>query len=234
MRVAVVTFPGTNCEQETVYVLGTVLGGQAEAVWHETGDLSGFDAVVLPGGFAHGDHLRAGAIARFSPVMAEVARFAREDRLVLGICNGLQILLEAGLLPGAMQRNASLCFRSVWCYVRVESTHTPFTRGCEIGEVLHLPVAHNEGNYVVASGTLARMERHHQIVLRYAGERGERGTRYNPNGSLDDIAGICSEGGNVFGLMPHPERAAERILGSDDGLKLLSALAPVGAHAGGR
>ena len=232
MKVAVVVFPGTNCERETVYVIRDVLGGQAEAVWHATSDLSAFDAVVLPGGFAHGDHLRAGAIARFSPVMSEVERFARTDRPVLGICNGFQVLLEAGILPGAMQRNATLQFRSVWCSVRVEASQSFFTCACRPGETWRLPVAHGEGNYVAPPEVLRRLQRQDQIALRYCGPSGERLAAYNPNGSQDDIAGICNEGGNVLGLMPHPERAAEGLLGSADGVMLLSALVRTEVHAG--
>lgn len=234
VKVAVIVFPGTNCERETHYVLTSVLGARAELVWHESTDLSEFDAVVLPGGFAHGDYLRAGAIARFSPVMREVARFARTDRPVLGICNGFQVLLEAGLLPGAMLRNASLRFRSLWVHVRLESTNTPVTRLGTPGQVLRLPIAHNEGNYFAPPDVLARLRQRDQIVFRYCEADGAVTPRANPNGSLDNIAGICSEGRNVVGLMPHPERASEAVLGSADGRLVLASLLRVEAPLGAR
>lgn len=234
MKVAVIVFPGTNCERETHDVLTSVLGADAALVWHESTDLSGFDAVVLPGGFAHGDHLRAGAIARFSPVMREVARFARTDRPVLGVCNGFQVLLEAGLLPGAMLRNASLRFRSLWVHVRLETTDTPFTRLGAPGQVLRLPIAHNEGNYFAPPDVLASLRRHNQIVFRYCEADGSITARANPNGSLDNIAGVCNEGRNVVGLMPHPERASEPILGSADGRLLFASLLSIEAPLGAR
>lgn len=217
MNVGVIVFPGTNCERDTQHVLADVFRARAELVWHETTDLATYDALVLPGGFAHGDHLRAGAIARFSPVMRAVERFARTDRPVLGICNGFQVLLEAGLLPGAMLRNASLRFRSIWVRVRVESGATPFTAGCRSGQVLRMPIAHGEGNYVAPAHLIDALRRRDQVVLRYCEEDGSVSEGANPNGSLDNIAGLCSEGRNVVGLMPHPERASEAELGSTDG-----------------
>jgi phosphoribosylformylglycinamidine synthase len=209
-RIAVVQFPGTNCERETARVL-LGCGLQAEIIWHaEAFPPERFAAVVLPGGFAYGDHLRAGAIARFSPVMAGIQRFAQDGGLVLGICNGFQVLLEAGLLPGAMLRNAPLEFRSEWVYCRVERTNTPFTCRCQVGQVLRLPIAHGEGNYVCLDDPRG-------VALRYCDAEGNLRPKANPNGSQDAIAGIANAEGNVFGLMPHPERAAEQLLGSTDG-----------------
>jgi phosphoribosylformylglycinamidine synthase len=229
MRIAVVVFPGTNCDQETRYVLGDVLGQDVEPVWHAETDLARFDAVVLSGGFAYGDHLRAGAIARFSPVMQSVAELARRERIVVGICNGFQVLCEAGLLPGALLPNAGGSFASRWVNCRVESRDSPLTRDVEIGRVLRLPIAHGEGRYVAPPETLQALERQSRIVFRYCEPDGSVSDRANPNGSLAGIAGICGEGRNVVGLMPHPERAAERELPSCDGLPLLEALVRTGA-----
>ena len=228
MKAAVVVFPGTNCERETQHVLTSVFGVAAELVWHESTDLSSFDAVILPGGFAHGDHLRAGAIARFSPIMREVERFARADRLVVGICNGFQVLLEAGLLPGAMLRNRSLTFRSVWVELRVETTTSPLTAACTVSQVLRMPIAHGEGNYFAPPDVLARLHREDRVLLRYCEPGGTVTHRANPNGALDNIAGICSEGRNVVALMPHPERACEPELGGADGRLLFASLLGVG------
>jgi phosphoribosylformylglycinamidine synthase len=214
-RVAVVQFPGTNCERETARAL-SACGLRSEIIWHaDPFPTDGtYAAVVLPGGFAYGDHLRAGAIARFSPVMAGVERFARHGGMVLGICNGFQVLLEAGLLGGAMLRNASLEFRSEWVYCRVERTDTPFTRACHLGQVLRLPIAHGEGNYVSP-------QEPDGVVLRYCDRDGNLTPGSNPNGSQDAVAGIVNATGNVFGLMPHPERAADALLGSTDGQFIL-------------
>jgi phosphoribosylformylglycinamidine synthase I len=217
-RIAVVQFPGTNCERETVRELHTLSDYPVDLIWH--GDpfpVEEYAAAVLPGGFAHGDHLRAGAIARFSAVMPGIQQFAARGGLVLGICNGFQVLLEAGLLPGAMLRNASLQFRSEWVWCRVERTDTPFTSACGLGQVLHLPIAHGEGNYV----SLADAE---GVVLRYCDADGNATSHANPNGSQDNIAGLINAAGNVFGLMPHPERAADPLLGSADGRLLLESL----------
>jgi phosphoribosylformylglycinamidine synthase len=213
-RVGVVVFPGTNCEHDVVRGV-EVLGGRADLVWHGDRALDGFDAVVVPGGFAHGDYLRTGAIARFSPVMEAVQRFAAAGGPVVGICNGFQILTEAGLLPGALQKNAGLKFRCETVACRVVTDRSALTRGVSTGTVLDLPINHFEGNYTCDPETLARLRDLDQIVLRYV---------ENPNGSLDDIAGVSNEAGNVVGLMPHPERAAEAILGSADGAVLLRAL----------
>jgi phosphoribosylformylglycinamidine synthase len=213
-RVGIVVFPGTNCEHDVAWAVEH-LGGSAEHLWHAERDLHGVDAVVVPGGFAHGDYLRTGAIARFSPVMDAVATFAAEGGPVVGICNGFQVLCEGGLLPGALQKNAGLKFlcRDVGC--RVESTRSVLTAGASVGQVLRLPINHFEGNYVCDDATLARLRADDRVVLRYVA---------NPNGSRDDIAGIASEAGNVVGLMPHPERAAEALLGSEDGAVLLRGL----------
>jgi phosphoribosylformylglycinamidine synthase len=219
-RIAVVQFPGTNCERETARSLSSAcFDGPVDVIWHaETFPLDRYAAVVLPGGFAYGDHLRAGAIARFSPVMQGIQTFARAGGLVLGICNGFQVLLEAGLLPGAMLRNASLQFRSDWVWCRVERTDTPFTRRCSPGQVLRLPIAHGEGNYV-------SLDEPRGVVLRYCDADGEVTPEANPNGAQDAIAGIANAAGNVFGLMPHPERAAEALLGSTDGQLIFESLA---------
>jgi phosphoribosylformylglycinamidine synthase len=220
----VVEFPGSNCERDTLHVLTTVLGHNAELVWHEDTDLSPYDCIVLPGGFAYGDYLRAGAIARFSPVMRSVERFAAEGGLVWGICNGFQVLVEAGLLPGAMLQNAGLSFVCRWVHTRVENDTTPFTQGIAPGTVLRMPVAHHEGRYYVDEGTLAAMEGNGQILLRYSDAAGELMPSANPNGSVAAIAGVCNAGRNIFGLMPHPERCAERIIGGEDGRRLFEAL----------
>jgi phosphoribosylformylglycinamidine synthase len=223
-RVGVVLFPGTNCEHDVVWAVQSI-GGSAELLWHADRDLRGVDAVVLPGGFAHGDYLRTGAIARFSPVMDAVSAFAAEGGPVVGICNGFQVLTEAGLLPGALQKNAGLKFRCQTVDVRVETAASVLTSLCQPGQILRIPINHFEGNYVCDPDTLARIRDEDQVVFRYVD---------NPNGSLDDIAGICNEGRNVVGLMPHPERACEDVLGSADGATLLRSLltrAPVGASA---
>jgi phosphoribosylformylglycinamidine synthase len=192
-------------------------------VWHKDTDLAGADAVILPGGFSHGDYLRTGAIARFSPVMRSVAAFARQGGPVLGICNGFQILLEAGLLEGAMLRNRGLKFVCDHVFVRVEQTATPFTRGLEAGRVLRLPIAHGDGNYYAPPDVLDRLERNGQVVFRYADAEGRVTDEANPNGSAHGIAGLCNEAGNVVGLMPHPERACEALLGSEDGRAIFEA-----------
>jgi phosphoribosylformylglycinamidine synthase subunit PurQ / glutaminase len=224
VRVGVIVFPGSNCERDTLHVLTDVLHRPADLVWHEQTDLSPYDCIILPGGFAHGDYLRAGAIARFSPVMAAVQRFAADGGLVWGICNGFQVLVEAGLLPGAMLQNAGLRFVCRWVHVRVESNVTLFTRDIPRGSVLRLPIAHHEGSYFVDDATLAGMEERGQIVLRYCTEDGRLEPVANPNGSVSAIAGVCNEAGNVFGLMPHPERCSEAILGGVDGLRLFESL----------
>ncbi len=220
MRAAVVVFPGTNCEHDVVYAL-RALGAEAELVWHRDTDLSGAQGVVLPGGFAHGDYLRTGAIARFSPVMSEVARFAHEGRPVLGICNGFQILCEAGLLPGVLLQNNGLRFICRPVHLRVESTESVLTRAATAGRVLRIPLNSYEGNYTAPADDFAALEAGGRIILRYADPDGHVDTTTNPNGSMGNAAGITNDAGNVAGLMPHPERAIEGILGSDDGTVLL-------------
>jgi phosphoribosylformylglycinamidine synthase len=213
-RVGVVQFPGTNCELDVVHAIEQ-LGGGGEILFHADADLRGVDAVVVPGGFAHGDYLRTGAIARFSPIMGPVAAFAADGGPVVGICNGFQVLCEAGLLPGALQKNAGLKFLCQTVELRVETTGTVLTREAAVGQVLQVPINHFEGNYVCSPDTLARLRAEERIVVRYV---------ENPNGSLDDIAGISNDAGNVVGLMPHPERASDMLLGSADGVVLLRSL----------
>jgi phosphoribosylformylglycinamidine synthase I len=224
MKFGVVVFPGSNCDHDAFYAIGEVLQKPVEFIWHQSEDLSGCDAVILPGGFSYGDYLRTGAIARFSPVMRAVERFARSGGPVLGICNGFQILCEAGLLPGALMRNKGLRFICRHVHVRVESRATPFTSSGEAGQVLRIPIAHADGNYVCDAATLAELQRDDRIVFRYCAPDGRIDPAANPNGSLDSIAGICSRERNVLGLMPHPERAAEAALGSTDGLVVLGSL----------
>lgn len=217
MNFGVIVFPGSNCDHDCLHVISSILGQNAVSVWHKETSLAGLDAVILPGGFSYGDYLRTGAIARFSPVMQAVEQFAKVGGLVLGICNGFQILLEAGLLPGAMLRNRSLSFICKDVYVRVENAATPFTGLCVSGQVLKLPIAHADGNYYTDPVTLAALQANAQIVFRYCTPEGAITPEANPNGSLDNIAGICNADGNVLGLMPHPERCAEEVLGNADG-----------------
>jgi phosphoribosylformylglycinamidine synthase subunit PurQ / glutaminase len=228
MKFGVVRFPGSNCDDDAFHAIGAVLGQPVEFIWHQSEELSGCDVIILPGGFAFGDYLRTGAIARFSPVMKSVDRFARSGGLILGICNGFQILLEAGLLPGAMLRNKGLRYLCRHVHIRVERTDTPFTCAAERGQVLKIPIAHNEGNYFCDPATLAELERNNQIIFHYVRpdgtEAAEDDREANPNGSLRSIAGICSRERNVLGLMPHPERAVESPLGSADGLVLFRSL----------
>jgi phosphoribosylformylglycinamidine synthase len=220
-RVGVVLFPGSNCEHDVIEAIGQ-LGGRPDVVWHGDTDLSSYDAIVVPGGFAHGDYLRPGAIARFSPVMSAVASFAAAGGPVVGICNGFQVLTEAGLLPGALQKNAGLRFLCTTVECRVESTRSVLTAEANAGRVLRLPINHFEGNYTCSAQTLAELQAEDRIVLRYVD---------NPNGSTADIAGICSAGGNVVGLMPHPERASDDLLGSVDGRVLLRSLLTAARNA---
>jgi phosphoribosylformylglycinamidine synthase len=217
MTFAVVVFPGSNCDHDAYHAAKHVLGQQARFVWHKETSLGDADVVVLPGGFSHGDYLRTGAIARFSPIMAAVTAFAEAGRPVIGICNGFQILLECGLLPGAMLRNRDLKFHCETVSVRVERTDTPFTALCTEAQVLQLPIAHGEGNYYAPPDVIEHLEASGRVIFRYASATGEINDDANPNGSINNIAGICSEGRNVVGLMPHPERACEAIVGSDDG-----------------
>ena len=230
MTFAIVVFPGSNCDHDAYHAARHVLGQDATFVWHKETSLGGADVVILPGGFSHGDYLRTGAIARFSPVMAAVRSFADSGGPVLGICNGFQILLECGLLPGAMLRNRDLKFHCETVGVRVERTDTPFTALAREGQVLRLPIAHGEGNYFAPPETLAELESAGRVVFRYANDAGETTDEANPNGSLHSIAGICNPARNVVGLMPHPERACERVLGSADGLLLFESVTQLIAH----
>jgi phosphoribosylformylglycinamidine synthase len=220
MRWGVVVFPGSNDDRDALRVAERILGDEAVPLWHKDRDLRGVDCVLLPGGFSYGDYLRCGALARFSPIMEAVRAYADAGGLVLGTCNGFQILCEAGLLPGALVRNRSLRFVCDVVTVRVETTDTPFTYGCRTGEVLALPIKHGEGCYVTDEATLASLEANSQVVFRYADRSGRTGPEANPNGSLGNIAGICNTRRNVLGLMPHPEHAVERLTGGEDGLKL--------------
>lgn len=217
MKAAVIQFPGSNCDTDCQAALASFPGVEAEIVWHKETSLAGYDAVVLPGGFSYGDYLRCGSIARFSPVMAAVRDAADSGVLVLGICNGFQILCEAGLLPGTLMRNNGLLFRCEHLHLRVENTDSPFTSVLHTGQVLDIPIAHGEGNYVADAATLAQLEKNNQILLRYCDASGGVTLEANPNGSLGNIAGICSHGRNVFGLMPHPERVCDPLLGGTDG-----------------
>jgi phosphoribosylformylglycinamidine synthase len=224
VKFAVVVFPGSNCDHDAYHAARHVLGQEAAFVWHKDTSLGGADVVVLPGGFAHGDYLRTGAVARFSPVMQAVRTFADAGGPVIGICNGFQVLLEAGMLPGAMLRNRSLKFQCEHVFVRVEQTDTPFTIACRPGQVLRIPIAHGEGNYYAEPEVVERLEKNRQVVFRYTTASGEVTPAANPNGSLDNIAGLCNEGRNVVGLMPHPERACELAIGSADGLVILESV----------
>lgn len=224
VRFGVVVFPGSNCDHDAYYVCRKILHQDAVFLWHKEADLKNADVVILPGGFSYGDYLRCGAIARFSPVMREVTRFANEGGMVLGICNGFQILLEAGLLPGVLLRNASLKFVCKYVHVRVENAETRFTGRCREREVLEIPVAHGEGNYFTDPGTLSRLEANKQIVFRYCDPDGGITNAANPNGSLAGIAGIINERGNVMGMMPHPERASDPVLRHTDGRKIFASI----------
>ena len=224
MKFAVVVFPGSNCDHDAYHAVKHVLGQPAEFLWHKDTSLQGADVVILPGGFSYGDYLRTGAIARFSPVMQAVSAFAAQGGPVLGICNGFQILCEAGLLDGVLIRNQQVQFRCEHVNIRVEQTTTPFTSACRVGQVLDIPVAHGEGQYFAEPDVLARLEANGQVVFRYSTAAGEITAAANANGSVDNIAGICNASRNVVGLMPHPERACESMLGSADGLVLFESV----------
>jgi phosphoribosylformylglycinamidine synthase len=231
MRWGVVTFPGSNDDHDALYAIDHVLGQDAVALWHKERDLKGADCVILPGGFSYGDYLRCGALARFSPIMESVIEFARRGGFVWGICNGFQVLCESGLLPGALIRNRSLRFVGITVQLRVEETETPFTNQCTRGELLAIPIKHGEGCYVADPVTLEQIEQNRQVVLRYVDASGRATPEANPNGALNNIAGIVNARRNVFGLMPHPEHAVDKALGGDDGLKLFQSL--IAAHADG-
>ena len=224
MKFGVVIFPGSNCDHDAYHVLSKHVGQPVDFVWHRDTDLRGYDALVIPGGFSYGDYLRAGALARFSPVMNSVQEFVARGGLVLGICNGFQILCEAKLLPGALIRNHDLHFTCAHIPVRVQTAATPFTSELQPGQVLRLPIAHAEGNYVCDDRTFEELKREDRIIFRYCDEQGELTELANPNGSRDSIAGICNRERNVMGLMPHPERACEEILGSSDGRDIFRSL----------
>jgi phosphoribosylformylglycinamidine synthase subunit PurQ / glutaminase len=223
MKFGVVIFPGSNCEHDCYYVIESVLGKPVEYIWHQDTAVKGFDAIILPGGFSYGDYLRTGALAKFSPVMTAIADFAKKGGLVFGICNGFQILAEAGLLPGALLRNVGLKYLCKYEYLRTEATDTPFTNLMKKGQLLHIPIGHGDGNFFADAETLKRIEDNGQVVFRY---------ETNPNGSLNDIAGIVNEQRNVLGMMPHPDRSSEQILGSTDGKLIFESMvnALVGSH----
>jgi phosphoribosylformylglycinamidine synthase I len=225
VKAAVVVFPGSNCDLDAAWAWRTATGGEAELVWHERADLGDAEAVILPGGFAHGDYLRPGALCRFSPVMGAVRRAAEAGMPILGICNGFQILCEAGLLPGALTRNRDLTFHCHDVWVRVERSDTAWTAACGAGRVLRLPIAHGEGRFWLPADELERLRAAGGVVFRYVARDGSRDPAANPNGSVDDIAGVANPAGNVVGLMPHPERAVEALLGSEDGLCILRSAA---------
>jgi phosphoribosylformylglycinamidine synthase I len=217
MRFGIVVFPGSNCDEDAFHTAKEVFGQDAEYLWHKDADLKGADVLILPGGFAHGDYLRTGAMARFSPIMGPVRAFAERGGPVLGICNGFQILLEAGLLPGAMLRNKGLKYRCEHVHLRVEQTDTPFTAAAKKGQILTIPIGHGEGNYYAAPETLEQLEAGRQVILRYTDLQGRIDEAANPNGSVNAIAALCNEARNVVGMMPHPERACEPLLGGIDG-----------------
>lgn len=234
MKFGVVVFPGSNCDHDAYHAVGSVLQQPVEFLWHNSSDLAGCHAIILPGGFAFGDYLRTGAIARFSPITRAIERFANQGGLVIGICNGFQVLLESGLLPGAMLRNRQLRFLCRYVHLRVETTATPFTSAAHRGQILRIPIAHMEGSYFCDADTLRELEKNDQIVLRYSTASGELDEDANPNGSLAAIAGICNRQRNVFGMMPHPERAVEASLGSEDGLVIFRSIINSLAHSAGR
>jgi phosphoribosylformylglycinamidine synthase subunit PurQ / glutaminase len=229
MKFGVIVFPGSNCDHDSYYAVNHAAGQPVTFLWHESSDLQGCDAVVVPGGFAYGDYLRTGAIAKFAPIMETLAKFAASGGSVIGICNGFQILCEAGLLPGALMRNAGLKYVCKQVHLRVESTSTPFTQQLRKGQVLQIPIGHMEGNYYCDRETLAQLQGDDRIVFRYSTANGDITGEANPNGSLDNIAGICNDGRNVLGMMPHPDRSSEAMLGSADGLKIFKSM--VGALA---
>ncbi|HYH00518.1 MAG TPA: phosphoribosylformylglycinamidine synthase subunit PurQ [Terriglobales bacterium] len=224
MKTGIIIFPGSNCDYDAFWAVKELAHQPATFLWHDTHDLQNCDLIIVPGGFSYGDYLRTGAIAKFSPVMDSVRQFAESGGLVMGICNGFQILCEAGLLPGALMRNAGLKYICRTVHVRVENTDTPFTNACRPGEVLQIPIGHMEGNYTCDAATLEELKRDNRIVFRYVNEQGEPTPEANPNGSLDNIAGICSPGRNVLGMMPHPERNSEALLGNADGFKIFQSL----------
>lgn len=225
MRFGIVVLPGSNCDHDTLHVTHDVLGAEAVVLWHKDTDLKGVDCVIIPGGFAYGDYLRAGALAKFAPIMEPIRRHAAAGGLVIGICNGFQVLTEVGLLPGALMRNAHLRFLGRDVFVRTEETDTPLTAELQRGQILKMPIAHGEGNYYADDATLDDLERKRQVVFRYCDREGRTTLEGNPNGSARNIAGICNRGRNVLGMMPHPERCAEPLLGNADGLNIFKSIA---------
>jgi phosphoribosylformylglycinamidine synthase subunit PurQ / glutaminase len=225
MKFGVLVFPGSNCDHDTHHVLGGVMGQPVTYLWHDSHNLENCDAILVPGGFAYGDYLRTGAIARFSPIMQSVTRFAASGGLVMGICNGFQILCEAGLLPGALMRNAGQRYICRQLHLRTETADSPFTASLTEGQLLRMPIGHMEGKYFCDESTLAALNRDHRIAFRYTDATGAPTPEANPNGSLENIAGVLSEGRNVLGMMPHPDRSSEALLGSADGLQLFQSLA---------
>jgi len=224
MKFGVLVFPGSNCDQDTYHVISDVVGQPVTFLWHESSELESCDAILVPGGFAYGDYLRTGVIAHFAPIMQAVKKFAASGGLVLGICNGFQILAESGLLPGALMRNAGLKYICKQVYLRAETTDSPFTNQLREGEVLKIPIGHMEGNYFCDTETLKQLETHRRIAFRYSSAEGKITSEANPNGSLANIAGILSEGRNVLGMMPHPDRSSEELLGSADGLRIFQSM----------
>lgn len=231
MKFGIVVLPGSNCDHDALHVTQNVLGAEAEMLWHKDTDLKGADCVIIPGGFAYGDYLRAGALAKFAPVMGAIKRHAKQGGLVFGICNGFQVLTEVGLLPGALMRNQHLRFLGRDVFIRTEQTDTPFTNALEIGQILRTPIAHGEGNYFADEATLDELEANRQVIFRYCDDAGRITAEANPNGSARNIAGICNSGRNVLGMMPHPERCAEAILGNADGLGVFQSIAAALARA---
>lgn len=224
MKFAVIVFPGSNCDHDMYHALKNNMGVDADFVWHGERLLDQYDAVVLPGGFSYGDYLRAGTIARFSPIMQEVIKFAQKGKLVLGICNGFQILTESGLLPGALLRNQDLRFICKHVFLKTENESTQFTNKIKKDRILKIPIAHGEGNYFIKADGLKELEENNQIVFRYCSSKGEMNQEHNPNGSVGNIAGVMNKHGNVLGMMPHPERAMELVLGSEDGRKIFESM----------
>ena len=225
MKFGIVVLPGSNCDHDALHVTKNVLGADAEVLWHKDTDLKGADCVIIPGGFAYGDYLRAGALAKFAPIMSAISRHAADGGLVFGICNGFQVLTEAGLLPGALMRNEHVRFVARDVFLRTEQTDTPFTNQLALGQVLRTPIAHGEGNYFADAATLDELEVNGQVIFRYCDEQGRVTAEANPNGSARNIAGICNRGRNVLGMMPHPERCSESILGNADGLAVFRSIA---------
>ena len=224
MRFGVIVFPGSNCDQDCFYVIKDILNHPIEYIWHKDTRLNDFNCIILPGGFSYGDYLRTGAIARFSPIMKQVSSFTQRGGLVIGICNGFQILLEAGLLPGAMLRNKNLNFICKYVYVKTENNETPFTNLCSRSQILKIPIAHNEGNYYIDKDGLKKLEKNRQIIFRYCSPSGNINKEFNSNGALANIAGIINKEGNVLGMMPHPERSSEEILGSESGFLIFKSI----------